>query len=162
MATLRGWAPRGSRLIARVPHGHWKTTTSWPHCATIGSRRHGFSMARSTARASQFTSRRFSSRPCSPVTLSSWTISAATKAKPCGRSSAHGAPSCSFCRNIRPTSTPSSRSSPSSSTCCAKPPREPSRPSGTQSVSCSQPSYQRNAPTISKTLDTPQPKFIPL
>ena len=27
MAPLRGWAPRGSRLIAKVPHGHWQTTT---------------------------------------------------------------------------------------------------------------------------------------
>jgi transposase len=27
MAPLRGWAPRGNRLIAKVPHGHWKTTT---------------------------------------------------------------------------------------------------------------------------------------
>ena len=27
MAPLRGWAPRGARLIAKVPHGHWNTTT---------------------------------------------------------------------------------------------------------------------------------------
>jgi transposase len=27
MAPLRGWAPCGRRLIAKVPHGHWKTTT---------------------------------------------------------------------------------------------------------------------------------------
>ena len=27
MAPLRGWAPRGLRLKAKVPHGHWKTTT---------------------------------------------------------------------------------------------------------------------------------------
>lgn len=27
MAPLRGWAPRGKRLNAKVPHGHWKTTT---------------------------------------------------------------------------------------------------------------------------------------
>lgn len=27
MAPLRGWAPRGMRLTAQVPHGHWKTTT---------------------------------------------------------------------------------------------------------------------------------------
>jgi transposase len=27
MAALRGWAPRGARLKARVPHGHWKTST---------------------------------------------------------------------------------------------------------------------------------------
>jgi len=27
MAPLRGWGRRGTRLIAKVPHGRWKTTT---------------------------------------------------------------------------------------------------------------------------------------
>ena len=27
MARTRGWAPRGERLLAAVPHGHWKTST---------------------------------------------------------------------------------------------------------------------------------------
>jgi hypothetical protein len=27
MAPLRGWAPPGARLVAKVPHGHWKTLT---------------------------------------------------------------------------------------------------------------------------------------
>jgi transposase len=27
MAPLRGWAPRGSRLLTKVPHGRWKTMT---------------------------------------------------------------------------------------------------------------------------------------
>jgi transposase len=27
MAPLHGWGPRGQRLPARVPHGHWKTLT---------------------------------------------------------------------------------------------------------------------------------------
>jgi len=27
MARLRGRSPRGERLLAKVPHGHWKTTT---------------------------------------------------------------------------------------------------------------------------------------
>lgn len=27
MARLRGRAPRGERLVAPIPHGHWKTTT---------------------------------------------------------------------------------------------------------------------------------------
>ena len=27
MAALRGWAPRGQRLPAKVPHGRWKTMT---------------------------------------------------------------------------------------------------------------------------------------
>jgi putative transposase len=27
MAPLRGWAPLGRRLVAKIPHGRWKTTT---------------------------------------------------------------------------------------------------------------------------------------
>jgi transposase len=27
MAPLRGWSPAGTRLKAKVPHGHWKTMT---------------------------------------------------------------------------------------------------------------------------------------
>ena len=27
MAALRGWAPRGQRLKAKVPHGRWRTMT---------------------------------------------------------------------------------------------------------------------------------------
>jgi transposase len=27
MAPLRGWGPRGKRLVAKVPHGHWQTLT---------------------------------------------------------------------------------------------------------------------------------------
>ncbi len=27
MTPLRGWAARGARLVAKVPHGHWKTMT---------------------------------------------------------------------------------------------------------------------------------------
>lgn len=27
MAPLRGWGPKGQRLPARTPHGHWKTLT---------------------------------------------------------------------------------------------------------------------------------------
>jgi hypothetical protein len=25
MTPIRGWCPRGEPLIAKVPHGHWKT-----------------------------------------------------------------------------------------------------------------------------------------
>ena len=27
MTRLYGWGPKGERVIDRVPHGHWKTTT---------------------------------------------------------------------------------------------------------------------------------------
>src|SRR6185437_11625904 len=52
-----------------------------------GSRRHGLSRAQSTATAFASTWRRFSSRRFAPATSSSWTISAATEAKSCVRSS---------------------------------------------------------------------------
>jgi hypothetical protein len=42
MTRLRGRAPRGERLIDKVPHGHWKTTTliaalgiSGMRCSTV-------------------------------------------------------------------------------------------------------------------------------
>jgi transposase len=42
MTRLRGRAPIGKRLLAKVPHGHWKTTTliaalctSGIHCSTV-------------------------------------------------------------------------------------------------------------------------------
>ena len=54
MTRLYGWAPRGRRLVDKVPHGHWKTST---FLAAIGSRRLVSSTARSTASASSPTSR---------------------------------------------------------------------------------------------------------
>ena len=27
MTRLRGWAPKGERLVDKVPHGRWKTAT---------------------------------------------------------------------------------------------------------------------------------------
>jgi transposase len=27
MTPLRGWGPKGRRLVAKAPHGHWKTMT---------------------------------------------------------------------------------------------------------------------------------------
>src|SRR5450755_2449994 len=54
-------AASGSQPKSRTATG--RPQPSWPHCATIGSRHHGFSMARSTVRASQFTWRRFCSPP---------------------------------------------------------------------------------------------------
>jgi transposase len=38
MTSLRGRAPVGQRLVARVPHGHWKTTTLIAALAQTGMR----------------------------------------------------------------------------------------------------------------------------
>ena len=39
MTRLRGWAPRGERLVDKVPQGKWKTATFLAACATTASMR---------------------------------------------------------------------------------------------------------------------------
>src|SRR5208283_2442149 len=34
MTRLHGWAPKGHRLVDKVPHGHWNTATFSRLCAT--------------------------------------------------------------------------------------------------------------------------------
>ena len=59
MAPLRGWSPRGERLPAKVPHGHWRTMTF------LAALRHVPPLRRQGPRP----------RPCGKATSSSWTIS---------------------------------------------------------------------------------------
>ena len=94
MAPLRGWAPRGERLIAKVRTAIGTPPPSWRRCATTASMRHGSYQAPSMARASRPISGRSCFQPCAPAISSSWTISVATKAKPCGSSSVRPALSC--------------------------------------------------------------------
>ena len=53
MARRYGQAPRGQRLRAGVPHGHWKTTTFVAGLRLAGSSPRPCSMARSPAMASR-------------------------------------------------------------------------------------------------------------
>jgi putative transposase len=68
MAPLRGWAPCGERIKAKVPHGHWKIMTF------LAALRHDRITApwlidgRSTANVSASMSRRFLSRHCGRAT----------------------------------------------------------------------------------------------
>src|SRR5919108_4911115 len=129
---------------------------SWPHCDATGSTRRASSTDRSTAKASWPMSSRFWSRRSSPATSSSSTISAAIKARLCGKPSAPPVQSYSSCRPTARISIRSSRSSPSSKPCSAKLQREQSRQLGGASATCSQPSLRRNAPITSSTQDTLQ------
>jgi transposase len=102
MAPLRGWAPRGQRLTAKVPHGRWKTTTF------LAALRHdrvdapwlleGPIDGQSFCSYVESSCQRFV-----PETSSSWTISAVTRAKRRASSSAPPAPSSFSSPNIRPT-----------------------------------------------------------
>ena len=46
MARLRGRAPRGERLVGKIPHGHWKTTTFVAGLRCTHSPHHASSTAR--------------------------------------------------------------------------------------------------------------------
>jgi transposase len=162
MAALRGWAPCGTRLTAKVPHGHWKTTTflaalrydrieaPWVLDGPIDGESFAIYVEKVLLPTLQVGD---------IVIMDNLGSHKGKAVRALIRS--RGA-KLFFLPKYSPDLNPIEQVSPSSSTCCEKLPREPSRPSGQQSVSCFQPSCQRNAPTTSKTRDTPQPKFIPL
>ena len=52
MTRLRGWAPKGERLVDKVPHGRWKTATFLAALRNDASTRPACSMGPSTASAS--------------------------------------------------------------------------------------------------------------
>jgi len=156
MATLRGWAraASGSQPKSRTATG--RPQPSWPHCATIGSRHMGFDGPIDGESFTIYVEKVLlpTLKPGDIVIMDNLGSHKGKVVRALIRSA--GA-KLFFLPNIRRSEPLLSRSSPSSSTCCAKPPREPSRPSGPQSVRRSKPSCQRNAPTTSKTQDTPQP-----
>jgi hypothetical protein len=67
-----------------------------------------------------------------------------------------------FLPKYSPDLNPSSRSSPSSSICSERPPRERSRPFASPSTRSFTPSPQTNAPTTSQTQAMDEPKIIAL
>ncbi len=68
MAPLRGWAPRGQRIKAKVPHGRWQTMTFMAALRHDRITAPWFIEGRSTAKPSFSTSRRFWFRPCGTAT----------------------------------------------------------------------------------------------
>ena len=162
MAPLRGWAPRGRRLVAQVPHGHWKTSTF------LAALRHDRIAApwllEGPIDGESFQT--YVEKVLVPTLRSGDIVIMDNLGSHKGKAvrqfiRAAGAKLIS-CRNTRPTSTQSNRSLPSSSICCAKPKRALSMPSAQQSGSSWEPLRPTNAQTFSKTQVMPQPKFIPL
>src|SRR5208282_5835024 len=129
MAPLRGWAPRGKRCVAKVPHGRWNTTTflaalrldridaPWLLEGPIDGesfRTYVASVLLPTLRQGDI------------VVMDNLGSHKGKAVRQLIRST--GA-KLFFLPNIRPTSIPSNRSSPSSSTCCEKPTPDQAKPS---------------------------------
>jgi len=162
MAPLRGWGPRGQRLKALVPYGHWKTMTflaALRHdridapCVLDGpingelfrlyvtevlvpTREPGDIVVLDTLR---------------PSGASGVLRSVLAKDAPCAPPSEPPGRAFSSCRPTAPTLIRSSKSSQSSSTCCERLASEPSKTHGSVQVPSSTTSHPENAKTISPT-----------
>ena len=160
MTRLYGWAPRGDRLIDKVPQGKWKTATFLAAlrndrieapCVFDGP----INGERFRAYVEQFLVPTL--KPNDIVILDNLGFH---KGKPVRKAiKAVGArlASCFF-PNTRPTSIRSSKSSPSSKASFERPPPERSTPFPAPSPRPSRRSRQPNAKTISPAQDMRQPR----
>ena len=134
MTRRHGRSPRGTRLIAKLPHGRWRTLTFLAalRCDRIAAP----CVIDGPINGTSF--RAYVEQFLVP-TLSAGDIVVmdnlgSHKGQAVRKLIRSAGAKCSFCRAIRLISTRSSRSLPSSSPCCAKPIRAPPRPLGTASA----------------------------
>jgi len=103
MTRLRGWSARGLPLVDKVPHGHWRTLTFLAalRCDRIDAPL----VLDGPINGQSFTAMSNSSccRPSRPATSSSWTISAAIRARRSASSFDPSAPGSCSCRHTAPT-----------------------------------------------------------
>ena len=158
MTRLRGWAPRGERLVDKVPQGKWKTATFLAAlrndridapCLFDGP----INGERFHAYVEQFLVPTL--KPGDVVILDNL---GSHKGKAVRKAIRMSEAALSSCRNTPLTSTLSSRFSLSSKPCCERRRREATRQSPTP-VAKSSPSIRPpNAPHTSRTQDTRRPK----
>src|ERR1700710_2596186 len=126
MARLRGWAPKGERCRAAIPHGHWKTVTFVGGLTLTGFVAPMLLDGRGTESASWPRSSRCWRLPCTQATSSSWTIWPPTRWWASGKLLKPAAPNSAICRPTVPTSIRSKMPSQSSRRMCENQPRAPS------------------------------------
>ena len=150
MAPLRGWAPVGQRIKAKVPNGHWKTMTFL--AALRHDRVDAPPLIDGPINGERFPSlRRGHSRP-DPETgrcCRHGQPRLSIRERPCAEPSGQQAPGFSSCRNTRPTSIRLNSSLPNSSTGSDKPQSGASKPSATPLAKFSAASPPPSAQTIS-------------
>jgi transposase len=153
MTRLRGRCPKGRRLLAKAPFGHWKTQT-----VIAGLRRDALTApfvidAPMDQRIFETYVETQLAPTSGPATSLSPTISRPTKAPQPSGPFAPKAPGSSFCRPTAPTSIQSRWPSPNSKPSCAPRQSEPSTPSGAPSAKSATSSPHMNAKTISPPQD---------
>ena len=96
MAPLRGWAPRGQRLKAKVPHRRWKTLTF------LAALRHDRVDGPINGERFRLCVEQVLVPTLRPTDIVTMDDLGSHKSKPCGASSGPPAPSCSCCRDTHP------------------------------------------------------------
>jgi hypothetical protein len=158
MTRLRGWAPRGERLVDKVPQGKWKTAT---FLAALRNDR----IDAPCLFDGPINGERFHAyveqvlvptlKPGDVVILDNL---GSHKGKAVRKAIRNVGARLVFLPKYSPTSIRSSRSSPSSKLCCERPGREVTKPSPTPAAKSSPNTRPPNAPHTSTTQDTPRPK----
>ena len=164
MAPLRGWAPKGKRLIGRAPHGHWRTMT---FIAALRVDRIDAPCVLDgpvNAKAFQTYVEHFLVPTLAPgdvvVMDNLASHKNATVRKAIRNAGAHllflppYSPDLNSGHKAKRLTDTSSRSSPNSNICCETPPNEPPKPLASVSAPSSTASHPTNVPTTSKTLGT--------
>jgi transposase len=162
MAPLRGWSPRGERLPAKVPHGHWRTMTF------LAALRHDRVEAPwlLDGPINGETFRLYLDKVLIP-TLAPGDIVVmdnlgSHKSKAVRRAIRAAGARLLFLPKYSPDLNPIEQLSQSSSTGSDGPPAEPPMPSATPSARSSRPSPHTNAQITSLTPGMDKRKFIPL
>ena len=162
MAPLRGWGPRGRRLRAYAPHGHWKTLTFIAALRCDGIDAPFVFDGPINGEAFQLYVDRILAptlRPGDVVIMDNLGSHKGKAARAAIRArKAH----LIFLPPYSPDLNPIEQVFASSSTSCATPSPGMSKPPGAKPASSSTSSAHRNAPTISPTPDTVPSNGVPL
>jgi DDE superfamily endonuclease len=153
MVRLYGRAPRGRRLKACAPHGHWMTTTfvGALRCDAIAAP----CVFDGPMNGACFLAyvEHFLAPTLQKGDLVVMDNLSAIKSPASGRQSSAPARACAICRPIAPTSIQSNKHSPSSKHRCERPPREHSKTSSKLSLRRSLTSKSKNAQITSQIQD---------
>jgi DDE superfamily endonuclease len=158
MTRLRGWAPRGERLVDKVPQGKWKTATFL--AALRNDRIDAPCLFDGPINGERFHAyvEQFLAPTLKPGDIVILDNLGSHKGKAVRQTIRNVGARLVFLPKYSPTSIRSSRSSPSSKLCCEKREREPTRRSPTPAPKSSPSTRPPSAPHTSRTQDTRKPK----
>jgi DDE superfamily endonuclease len=162
MTRLYGWAPRGKRLVDKIPHGHWKTSTFL--AALRNDRIEAPCLYDGPINGERFLAyvEQFLVPTLKPGDIVILDNLGSHKGKAVRKAIRAVGARLVFLPKYSPTSIRSSRSSPNSKASCERPPPEPMTLSQTQPPISSTSFPRPNAPHTSGTQDMRRPIRKPL